>query len=76
MRRRERRESPDRRPLLTPLAQAARARRNQQVGTRSTIPKSGDLNSMLAWAIENSDPSKLKQAAEQAQRHVVSRERK
>jgi len=43
---------------------AARERRNNNPNQPRTIPKPGDLNSMLAWAIENSEPEKLKEIKE------------
>ena len=48
--------------------EAARQRRNNNPNQPRTIPKAGDLNSMLAWAIENSDPDKLKEIREVAEK--------
>jgi len=51
---------------------AARTRRNANPKKAPAVPKKGDLNSMLAWAIENSDPEKLKDNADLAAQHVKS----
>lgn len=55
------------RALRAKAKEEARQRRNANPQKSKTMPKPGDLNSMLAWAIENSDPKTLKELKEKTE---------